>query len=332
MPSSRDTVAPSVRRRVVSTLGNYLLRRLLQVVPVLFGVSVVVFGILRLVPGDPAEFLAGPSPTPEVLAAVRARFGLDQPIVVQYWRWLTSAVGGDFGVSTSSGYPVSALITQRLPATLELAAAGLVVALVGGVLFGAVSGLWSGSILDRVVQFFLSVLLATPAFWLGIIGIVVFAVHLGVLPAGATGDPTEPFVDKVRELVLPGLTLGVVEIPVIARVLRNSIVEVKRDDFVRTAYAKGIPTRWVVRRHVVKPALTPMINVAGVIAGQLLGGVVVVETVFNWPGLGSLLIQGIFHRDYAVVQACMLFVVCGFLLVNLVVDVICGLNDPRVRQ
>lgn len=312
-------------------MAAYIARRTLQTIPVLFIVSALIFSMLRLFPGDPALYVAGPDITEEGLAAIRIQMGLDRPILVQYAIWLGNAVRGDLGASLHSYVPVGELIALRLPASLELGIAGMLVTVLIGVPLGLLGGLRPGTRWDAAATTFSSLALAVPLFWFAILLIMFFSVHLGWVPPGSRVGFEVGVMAELRHLMLPAISLGIAHAPFITRFLRNGILDVVHEDYVRTAIAKGIPRSKVVRSHIVRNALIPVITMGGIVFGSLLGGVVVTEAVFNWPGLGTLMLTAINRRDYAVVQAAMLVVVVIFVSINLIVDLLYGVIDPRVR-
>lgn len=309
----------------------FVIRRLLQSVPVILLASVAIFITARLMPGDPAQLLAGPDPSPETIAAIRASLGLDQNIAVQYIRWLGAVIQGDFGRSLISGLPVSEIIGGSIGPSLLLAAAGLVLTLVFGISMGLACGLRPGSRLDRTLSFIASLWLAIPVFWIGVVLILVFAVGLGWFPVVAGSRLSTPS-HVVVALVLPALSLAIVQCPIVARFLRSSIVETRELEHVRTAHAKGLPSRLITRNYVLRNSLAPVITSTGILVGNLIGGVALVEVVFSWPGVGSILVNSLGNRDYSVVQAVLLVAVAGFLISNLIADVLHAGLDPRIRN
>jgi peptide/nickel transport system permease protein len=312
-------------------MGAYAARRMLQTVPVLFGVSVIVFTMLRLVPGDPAIYVAGPEATPQVLAAVRHRMGLDQPVPVQYGLWLFQALQGDFGRSFVNGIPVTQLVWQRVPATLELAAGGMLFTLLLGFPLGILAAVRRDTIWDYLVAAFSATSLGIPVYWLGILMIMLFALGLGWLPPGGRTEFRDGLVPALTSMFLPTFCLGLAHAPILTRFLRSSILDVLHEDYVRTARAKGLPNDPILRRHVLTNALIPVVTVLGIVFGRLLGGVVITEAVFAWPGMGSMIITAIGNRDYSLVQATILLVVVAFIGINLLVDLVYGFLDPRLR-
>ena len=309
----------------------FALRRILQAALLLMVASIAVFLLLRLIPGDPAGTLAGPNARPEQLEAIRDDLGLNEPLPVQYAIWISNVLRGDLGTSLISGYPVSEIIQQRVPASGVLAAGGIVVALLIAVPVGLVSALQRGSWLATVTTGYTALALAVPTFWLGFLLLLLFGLRLDWFPMSGYVSPLEEPVTALRHLLLPAVTLATSLSAVLARMLGTSMLEVLDHDYVRTARAKGLRERAVLSRHVVRNALIPVITVLGIQMGQLLGGAVVTEAIFQWPGLGQLILQGINNRDYSVVQGTMLFLVSIFVVVNLLVDLTYGFLDPRIR-
>jgi peptide/nickel transport system permease protein len=312
---------------------RYLARRLLLLVPVLVGVSIVIFGVLHLSPGDPAEIMLGSQATKEDLARLRESLGLNEPLPVQYAHWIGHVVRGDLGRSIWMKRPVLPEVLGRLGATLLLTGTALLLSTVGGLALGVASAAWPRSLLDRssaVASLFGA---SMPSFWLGIVLMVVFALWLGWLPAsgmyasyggGGLGD-------LLSHLILPAVTLAAASITIIARLTRSTMLEALGQDFVRTARAKGVAEAGVLLRHGLKNALIPIVTVVGVQAGYLLGGAVLTETVFAWPGVGTLMVQGILARDFPLVQGCVLVVALAFAVINLAVDLLYAWLDPRIH-
>ena len=313
-------------------MGGYLLRRAGQSVLVLLGVAVLVFALVHLVPGDPVRLALGTRFDQATYDALTARAGLDQPLLQQFVTWLGAAVTGDLGVSFRSGQPVTALILERLPATLTLAAAAIVVALLIAVPLGTLSALHPRSLVDSAATLVSQLGISVPDFWLGIVLILLFAGTLGWLPSGGYVPLTEDPVAWLRHLLLPAVTTGVVSGSVITRFVRSSVLEAMGSDHVRTARAKGLPARSVLSWHVLRNALLPLVTVTGVQLAYLLSGVVVVEIVFAWPGLGQLALQSVQDRDYPVLQGAVLLFAVVFLLINLAVDLLYSSLDPRIRR
>ena len=301
--------------------------------PVLWGVSVVVFLVLHLAPGDPAEIMLGSQATREDLSRLRAEFGLDQPLHVQYARWIGRLAQGDLGRSLWMKRPVLLEVLGRFKATLLLTGTALVISTLGGIALGVLSATRPNSLLDRASAVASLFGASMPVFWLGIVLMVVFSLWLGWLPASGMWAPYGggDLADLARHLVLPALTLAAASVTIVARLTRSTMLDVLGQDYVRTARAKGLREGRVVTRHALKNAMIPIVTVVGVQAGYLLGGAVLTETVFAWPGVGSLMVQGILARDVPLVQGCVLVVALTFVLINLAVDVLYAYLDPRIR-
>jgi peptide/nickel transport system permease protein len=300
----------------------YLTRRLAQTALVLLGVSMLSFGTLFLT-GDPTMLMAGESWNQEQVETFRHQMGFDRPWIVQYLDFLTRAVHGDFGVSLRQQQPTLALIADRLPATLQLAGASMAIAICVGVPVGVAAATRRNSIWDNLLMLGGLLGQSIPVFWLGLLMIMVFSVGLGWFPVAGTGGP--------QYLVLPALTLGLFSTAYIARMTRSSMLEVLGRDYVRTARAKGLAGRRVIVGHALRNALIPLVTVIGLQFGALLGGAVITETIFAWPGVGRLTIQAIQSKDLPLVQACVLFLAMIFVLANLVVDLLYAYLDPRIR-
>lgn len=312
-------------------MASFALRRLIEAVPVVLVVSVVVFLLLRLVPGDPAVVLAGPDATAAQLAAVRRDLGLDEPLPAQFAIWAGRALAGDLGTSVVTGRPVAELVGRALPATAQLALAATLVALALGVPLGIVAALRPRSRTDAVVSAATAVALGVPNFLLGLGALLLFALFLGWLPPGGRVDPTEDLRAGLTSLVLPALTLGLAAAAALARFVRAELIDVLRLDFVRTARSKGLRERDVLTRHALRNALLPLTSVVGVQIARLIGGAIVVEQVFTWPGMGRLALQAALTRDYPLFQGIVLVLVAGALLTSLLADLGYGILDPRTR-
>lgn len=291
--------------------------------PVVIGVSIIVFSIIRLLPGDPARALAGVNATPEFVQQVRDRYGLDDPLPVQYWNFVRNLLRGDLGTSTFSNRPVTIEIRERFPRTLLLASVSLVLATVVGVSAGIVSATRRNSVFDNVSMFAALIGVAAPVFWLALMLQLLFAVQLRILPATGIGG--------IQHLILPSITLGMASAALMARITRSSVLEVLRQDFITTARSKGVSERMVIYKHALKNALIPVVTVLGLQFGILLGGAVLTETVFAWPGVGRLLVDAILRRDYPVVQGTVMLLAFLFVIINLVVDIIYAFLDPRIH-
>jgi ABC-type dipeptide/oligopeptide/nickel transport system permease component len=302
---------------------QYIVRRLLLTIPVVFGVSLIVFSSIRLIPGDPARALAGVNATPEYIQQIRDRYGLDDPIYVQYGRFMMGLATGDLGTSTFSRRPVTTEIGERFPRTLTLASISLLISTIVGVSAGIVSATRRNSLFDNVSMFVALVGVAAPVFWMALMLQLLFAVQLRWLPATGMGG--------VRHLILPAITLGMASAALMARITRSSMLDVLKQDFITTARAKGLAERVVVYKHALKNALIPVVTVLGLQFGILLGGAVLTETVFAWPGVGRLLVDAILRRDYPIVQGTVMLLAFLFVIINLVVDVIYAFLDPRIH-
>ena len=312
-------------------MAAYIARRSLQAVGVLLGVSVLVFAIIHLVPGDPVRVALGTRFDQATYDALRERAGLDQPLLVQYFDWITSALTGDLGVSFRSGRPVTVLILERLPATLSLAGGAIVVALGIAVPLGILSAIRQGSALDYAATTFSQVGISIPDFWMGILLILFFALQLDLLPPSGYVSILENPWQWFVHLLMPAVTVGVVSGSIITRFVRSSMLEALGQDFTRTARSKGLRERMVIRRHVLRNALIPVITVTGLQLAYLLSGLIVVEQVFAWPGLGLLALDAVQARDFPVLQGAVLLFALFFLLVNLLVDLLYAFLDPRIR-
>jgi peptide/nickel transport system permease protein len=295
-------------------------------------VSVIVFGLVHLVPGDPIRLALGTRFDQETYDALLERSGLDQPLVQQYLTWVGRALTGDLGVSFRSGETVTSLIAERLPATLTLAFASILVALLIAVPLGTLSALHPRSLIDRVATVLSQIGISVPEFWMAIVFILVFAGTLGWLPSGGYVSLSEDPLDWLQRLIMPAVVTGVVSGSVITRFVRSSVLEALGSDHVRTAQAKGLASRQVFGWHVLRNALLPLVTITGVQLAYLLSGVVVVEIVFSWPGLGQLALQAVQARDYPVLQGAILLFAVVFLVINLVVDLLYTAIDPRIRR
>lgn len=307
----------------MAAFGRFALRRAFRALILLMVVVTVVFFVFRLAPGDPARLVAGLGASEEAVATVRAQMGLDQPLVVQYVQYVKGLLHLKLGRSILYGDGIAAVVVEHLGPTLILTAAALGLALLIGLPAGIVSAVWPGSVVDRMATAATVALLSIPNFWLGLLLITLFAIQLGWLPAGGSGS--------VSTLVLPALAIAARLAAVFARTARSSMLDVLGQDYIRTAVAKGVPSLRVVSRHGLRNALIPVVTVVGLQLGYLLGGSVVVETLFSYPGMGFLLINAVGVRDYAVVQALTLVYVAAFLTINFVVDMAYGTIDPRIQ-
>jgi len=314
-------------------LQGYVLRRLLLAVPVLFGVSLLVFAVMHLAPGDPAAIMLGAQATREDVERLHRELGLDRPLPVQYARWLGRVLHGDLGRSIPLGREVLPEVLTRFRATLVLTGGALLVAIAIGVPAGIVSATRQYSWLDRLSMGIAVTGVSLPVFWTGIMLIIVFSLTLRWLPSAGMFSPYGggDLADLLWHLALPAVTLGTASAAALARMTRSSVLEIVRQDFVRSARAKGLAERAVVGRHVLKNAVNPIVTVLGIQVGTLLGGAILTETVFSWPGLGSMMVRAIQARDYPLVQGGVLLIATTFVGVNLLVDLLYAVFDPRIR-
>ncbi len=307
----------------MQALIRYSLRRIGQLIPVLFGVSLISFSLLHLIPGDPAMIIGGIDAKPETLAAIRAEFGLDDPLPVQYAQYVSRAVRGDLGVAIRTRDPVIDTLWTRLQFTVQLTAIATAISALVGILLGILAAVHQNSWLDTGLTLVALAGVSVPGFWLGLILMQLFAAQLGWLPAGGSGTP--------QHLILPAIVLGVSGAAYKTRLTRSSMLEVIRQDFIRTLRANGVSDRLIIYKHALRNALNPVITVIGLQFGALLAGSVLVETVFALPGIGRLMVNSIFTRDYPMIQGGILLIAVTFLLVNLVVDLTYALVNPRIR-
>jgi peptide/nickel transport system permease protein len=310
------------------TRGRYILRRLIQMVPVIAGISVIVFLLLRLIPGDPAMLLAGGRAPASVIEQVRHANGLDQPLWMQYGYFIRNLVELDLGQSLLYRVPVATLIAQRLPVSLSVVLFTTIITIAVSVPLGILAALKKDSWLDNLVRSALMVTMVMPSFWIGLMFIILLSVKFGLFPVSGYGDGV---VDHVKHLFLPALTISLSQAPILIRQLRTSVLNILQADFTRTARAKGLTERAVVNRHVLRNALIPAVTLLGLSIGSLMGGTVIIEKLFALPGVGALLVDAIAARDYPVVQAVTLIFALLVILVNLVTDMIYSLLDPRIE-
>lgn len=301
---------------------QYILRRFLQMIPTIIGLSILIFAVLRLT-GDPAAMVLGDMATTEALAAYRAEHGLDAPIHIQYLRYMRGALVGDFGTSLRYREPVGRLLLDRLPATLQLGGAALLLSLIAGIPVGIFSAVRRSGFVDFLARTIVLLGQAVPGFYLGILLIMLFGVKLGWLPTGGRGG--------LRHLVLPSIALGTYLIAMVVRFTRSSMLDVLRQDYIRTAKAKGLPYDSVILRHALKNAMIPLVTVIGLQTAIVFSGAIVTETVFSWPGLGRFTVLAIYARDFPVVQTVVLFVAVLVVFINLIVDILYAFLDPRIR-
>ncbi|WP_168771126.1 nickel ABC transporter permease [Palleronia sediminis] len=312
-------------------MARQLVGRLVSLIPILFGVSVVVFLLVRLIPGDPVVALLGMEATPEAVAALRARYALDDPWAVQYLAWMKNLLTGDFGRSVQSGREVLPLLMGALLPTLWLALAATLVSLLIAIPTGVIAATRRDTAADAFASLLSLFGLSMPSFWIGVLLILLFSIHLPLLPASGYVAPGEDLGRFLTHLVLPAITLGTALAAAIMRMTRSTMLEVLQADYVRTARAKGLPHRTVIWKHAYRNAQIPIITLIGIQFGQVLGGVVITETIFSWPGIGKLTVDAIFARDYPVVQGAVLLTAGLFVFINLVTDIVYTIVDPRLR-
>lgn len=314
-----------------SPILRFLARRLLYTLVVLFGVLVVVFALVHLVPGDPVRIALGTRYSPEAYEALRAASGLDRPLIEQFFGYIGSALTGDLGVSFRNGDPVTLTLLDRLPATASLAIVGILIAVAIAIPAGIYSALHEGKLSDGIVRVTSQFGVSIPDFWMGILLIALFSTTLGWLPTSGYRPLLSDPVGWLQHIILPALTVGVVAGAIMTRYIRSAVLEVASSGYVRTARSKGLAPSVVTERHIVRNALVPVLTITGIQLATILGGVIVVEVVFAWPGLGRLVYNAVAARDYPVIQGAVLLIAALFLLINLVVDALYALVDPRIR-
>jgi peptide/nickel transport system permease protein len=313
-------------------LTGYVARRVGQALLALFGVSIVVFALIHLVPGDPIRAALGTRFDEELYLALMERSGLDQPLLVQYVEWLGRALTGDLGVSFRTGRPVTEMLGERIVPTATLAIGALLIGLLIALPAGIVSAVRQGRPIDYAANGFSQIGVSVPDFWYGILLILVFAANLRWLPPGGYVPFSEDPVEALRRLTLPAITAGVVTGAILTRFVRSSVLESLNAEHVRLARAKGMPSRYVLRHHVLRNAWIPIVTITGLQLGTLLGGIVIVEVVFSWPGLGRLALDAVERRDYPVLQGAVLLIATAFLVINLLVDLLYTRLDPRIGR
>lgn len=329
----------------------YIIKRLLQIIPVVLGVTIIAFLLIHLAPGDPIRTMLGQHATQQEIDETRVKFGLDQPLYIQYFIWLGDVLHGDLGRSIISHEQVSIEIASRFPNTIELAIAAMIFAIIIGVVAGIISATKQYSIADYSVMGISLFGISMPVFWLGIMLMMIFGVFLGWLPIGGRIDLLIPFqritgfmvidsiitgngtalISVLRHLILPAIALGTIPMAIIARTTRSSMLEILRQDFIRTERSKGLSERKVVYRHALRNAMVPVVTVIGLNFGLLLSGAILTETVFSWPGVGRLVVDSVFDRDYPLVIGCILVFALVFVIVNLITDILYTYIDPRIH-
>lgn len=308
-----------------------IVKRLLLAIPTLLLVSIMVFALQKLLPGDPVLAMAGEERDPAVIAQLRAEYHLDDPIPTQYFAWIGNALTGDLGMSLRTKEPVTALIASKLPVTLELSLLAMIIALVIGISMGIIAAVRKDSWVDHTTNFVALSGISVPHFWLGILLILLFSVHLQWLPASGFVPISEDVTQNLKTLLLPALVLGTGLAATLMRHTRASMIAVLKADYIRTARAKGLLAKKVVLKHALRNALMPIVTLTTLLFGELLGGAVLTEQVFTLPGFGKMIVDAVFNRDYAVVQGVVLVVAIGFLLLNLLADVLYLIINPKMR-
>lgn len=308
----------------------FIIKRLLLMFIVILGATILTFSIMHFAPGDPAEMVAIArygidGLNPETIELIRSQEGLDDPVHIQYLKWLNHVMHGDLGFSLSTGRPILSEIVARFPATLELAIASMMVSLVISIPIGIISAIKQGTIIDNISMFGALIGVSIPNFWLGLLLMLLFSLYLGLLPVCGYGD------GGIKYLIMPAITLGTGMAAITARLTRSSMIEVIKQDYITGAQAKGLNKNTIIKKHALKNALIPVVTIAGLQFGGLLEGAVIVETIFAWPGVGKLLFDSVFERDYAMIQGCVLFIAAIFVFINLIVDIMYAYLDPRIR-
>lgn len=311
-------------------MRDYVVRRLLLIIPILFGISLISFFLVRLIPGDTVTIMLGPLYSEEQAAILRARYGLDRSLAYQYWVWISGVVKGDLGYSFFTGQPVLRSIIERLPVTLELAAISIFFAVFVGIPIGTWAAVRRNGLIDYFSGFFGMLGISVPGFWLGTIFILFFSLGLGLFPSGGFVGLDQGLWANLRYMIMPGIALGMAVSAVVMRMSRSAMLEVINQDYIAMARVKGVPERRLIFRHALKNALIPIITVIGIQAGYLLGGSVVIEQVFSLPGIGRLVLQAINNRDYILLQGAILFIAFAFVVINLMVDILYALINPKI--
>jgi peptide/nickel transport system permease protein len=312
-------------------MGRYILNRLVQSIPVIALVSLISFCIMQLVPGDPATLIAGPSATPQELDNVRRNLGLDQPFHIQVLRYYTNLLQGDLGRSLFLGKPVLDATLERLPVSMSIAVYSMLLTVLLGLLSGLVAALRQNTLVDQAVMLFALLGVSLPNFWLGLMMIVLFGVHWGWLPTGGYVPYTTSFYGWLLSSTMPAISLAMLNAGLLARITRSTMLEVLRQDYIRTAKAKGLPGWMIIGKHALKNVMIPVMTVIGIIFSLLLSGSLIIESIFSVPGIGSLLGSAILRRDYPMIQGGLLFVASSLMLLNITVDILYAYFDPRVR-
>ncbi|WP_257348194.1 ABC transporter permease [Pseudalkalibacillus decolorationis] len=312
-------------------MGTYIIRRTFDLLPTIFVVAVIVFIITRLIPGDPAAVMLGPQASVEDIEALRENLGLNDPLYIQFLQYMGNLATGDFGTSLTYNQPIVNLIMDRFPNTLILAVSALIIAFMVGVPAGIISASKQNSLLDYSVMLVSLIGVSMPIFWLGVMLVLYFSVNLGWFPATGMGTLDDGLIPFIKHLILPSITLATIPMATFARITRSSMLEVISQDYIKTARSKGLNEFWVICKHAFKNALTPLLTVLGMQISMMLGGAVLTETIFSWPGMGRLIVDAIDKRDFVVVQGTVLFIAVIFVVVNLLVDIMYKVVNPRVN-
>lgn len=310
---------------------TYLMKRLLVVIPVLFGISIISFFIVRLVPGDTVTAMLGSNYNEAQAEALRARYGLDRSLIEQYFIWISNVLRGDLGQSTFTNQPVSEAILQRLQVTLQLAFFSVVIAIVIALPLGTIAAIKKNTAVDYIASLIGMLGLSVPNFWLGTLMILYISLYLGWLPSGGFVPFLADPIGNIKIMIMPSIALGTAVAAVILRMTRSSMLEVVNQEYMKMAKAKGVPSKRMIIRHGLKNALIPVVTVTGIQMGYMLGGSVVIEQIFSLPGLGRLALQAINNRDYALLQGTILFIATAFVIINLIVDMIYAYLNPKIR-
>jgi len=304
-------------------LLKYLIRRLILMIPVVIGMTIIVFLILHLAPGDPVDLIVGPNVTPEVYESIRRKLGLDQPLIIQYLRFMKSVIKGDLGVSILQERPVIELILERLPVTLQIGFAGFLITFVIAIPTGVLAAVNRNTIIDYSCMTGAMLGISLPTFWFGLLLMYFFAYKMRLFPISGYGS--------LKHLILPAFALGLTNAAITARMVRSSMLEVLKQDYIRTARSKGLAERVVIYQHALKNAMIPIITLMGLRLGWIIGGSVMLEIVFSIPGLGRLMVESILSRDYPVVQGSMIVLTSSIILANILADILYAVVDPRIR-
>jgi len=312
-------------------MGKYIIRRIFDLLPTIFVVAVIVFIVTRMIPGDPASVMLGPQASVEDIEALRQKLGLNEPLYMQFFQYIGNLLQGNLGISYTYNEPIMSLIMDRFPNTVILAISALIIAVIIGIPAGIISAAKQNSLLDYSVMLISLIGVSMPIFWLGVMLVLYFSVNLGWFPATGMGTLEEGFIPYIKHLILPSITLATIPMATFARITRSSMLEVISHDYIKTARSKGLGEFWVICKHAFKNALTPILTVLGMQISMMLGGAVLTETIFSWPGMGRLIVDAIDKRDFVVVQGTVLFIAVIFVVVNLLVDILYKVVNPRVN-